>query len=198
MRHAVKSSKRVRPCECYQSYCGLCDLGLLRRLAMETGSNFCAFSISFSDARRLQGTEGGGEKEAYGAQPTPYKQANKHIHIATHVQMHSDAKSVTSPRAGAHLSECAECVCVRENKRIRQQMCVGMFSRYPHLCFSPCAGLDLVRPTVMPPSHCTPPLTHSPDLFFLCQHNAGTKLESVSLSLIGSAEETIKLHRRPD
>ncbi len=200
MRRAVKSSKRVRPCECYQSYCGLCDLGLLRRLAMETGSNFCAFSISFSDARRLQGIEGGGEKEAYGAQPTPYKQANKHIHIATHVQMHSDAKSVTSPRAGAHLSECAECVCVcvRENERIRQQMCVGMFSRYLHLCFSPCAGLDLVQPTVMPPSHCTPPLAHSPDLFFLCQHNAGTKLESVSLSLIGSAEETIKLHRRPD
>lgn len=34
--------------------------------------------------------------------------------------------------------------------------------------------------------------------FFLCQHNAGTKLESVSLSLFGSAKETIKLHRRPD
>ncbi len=77
------------------------------------GLQFLCFSISFSDARRLQGIEGG-EKEAYGAQPTPYKQANKHIHIVTHVQMHSDAKSVTSPRAGARLPECAECVCERE------------------------------------------------------------------------------------
>ncbi len=55
----------------------------------------------------------------------------------------------------------APSVCVRENERIRQQMCVGMFSRYPHLCLSPCAGLDLVQPTVMPPSHCTPPLARS-------------------------------------
>lgn len=94
VRRAVKSSKRVRLRECYQSYCGLCDLGFLRRLAMETGSNFWGFSISFSDARRLQGIEGGGEKEAYGAQPTPCKQANKHIHIATHVQMHSDVSRV--------------------------------------------------------------------------------------------------------
>ncbi len=81
----------------------------------------------------------------------------------------------------------APSVCVRENERIRQQMCVGMFSRYPHLCLSPCAGLDLVQPTVMPPSHCTPPLARSLSRsFFLCQHNAGMKLESVSLSLIGS------------
>lgn len=80
---------------------------------MEMGSNFSGFSISFSDARRLQGIEGGGEKEAYGAQPTPYKHANKHIHIATHVQMHSDAKSVTSPRAGVRLSECVACVRIK-------------------------------------------------------------------------------------
>ncbi len=37
-------------------------------------------------------------------------------------------------------------------------------------------------------SHCTPPLARSLlPIFFLCQHNAGMKLESVSLSLIGSA-----------
>lgn len=147
----------------------------------EMGSNFCGFSISFSDAHCLQGTEGGGEKEAYGPQPTLYKQANKHIHIATHVQMHSDAKSVTGPRAGARLSECVACVC--ENERMRQQMCVGMFSRYPHLCLSPCVGLDLVQPTVSLYSF-SRSLSQS---FFLCQHNAGMKLESVSLSLIGSA-----------
>lgn len=91
---------------------------------MEMGSNFWGFSISFSDARRLQGIEGGGEKEAYGAQPTPYKQANKHIHIATHVQMHSDAKSVTSPRAGV-------CVCVRIKGYINR--CVSDSGCFPDI-----------------------------------------------------------------
>lgn len=44
--------------ECYQSHCGLCDYVSRPSLATETASNFCGFSVSFSDARRLHGKEG--------------------------------------------------------------------------------------------------------------------------------------------
>lgn len=53
------------------------------------------------------------------------------IHIATHVQMHSDAKSVTSPRAGVRLSECVVCVCVRIKGRVNR--CVLNSGRFPDI-----------------------------------------------------------------
>lgn len=43
VRHAVKSSKRVRPRECYQSYCGLCDLGFSAATGDGDGVQFLWF-----------------------------------------------------------------------------------------------------------------------------------------------------------
>lgn len=43
VRRAVKSSKRVRLRECYQSYCGLCDLGFSAATGDGDGVQFLGF-----------------------------------------------------------------------------------------------------------------------------------------------------------